>query len=194
MWENDLQFIKDIILIIGSITSTFFAFRSYSKWKKEHKGKIKYELCRNILKTVFTLRDDFKSVRSPLSFAHELMPGYKPGESKESENLSYIFNNRFKVLYDSCNSLSSLLPEIEFEFSIDLKKKCEDILYEVKLYQMTVSEFVQISNVENIYKDEHYKVMKLKVYNIGDNNELTLKFEKLIDIIKIDVQKEINKY
>lgn len=59
---------------------------------------------------------------------------------------------------------------------------------------MTVSEFVQISNVENIYKDEHYKVMKLKVYNIGDNNELTLKFEKLIDIIKIDVQKEINKY
>lgn len=194
MWENDLQFIKDIILIIGSITSTFLVFRSYSKWKKEHKGKIKYELCRNILKTVFTLRDDFKSVRSPLSFAHELMPGYKPGESKESENLSYIFNNRFKVLYDSCNSLSSLLPEIEFEFSIDLKKKCEDILYEVKLYQMTVSEFVQISNVENIYKDEHYKVMKLKVYNIGDNNELTLKFEKLIDIIKIDVQKEINKY
>lgn len=65
-------------------------------------------------------------------------------------------------MYDSCNSLSSLLPEIEFEFSIDLKKKCEDILYEVKLYQMTLSEFVQISNVKNIHKDEHYKVLKLK--------------------------------
>jgi hypothetical protein len=194
MCKYDLQFIKDIILIIGSLTSTFFAFRSYSKWKKEHKGKIKYELCRNILKTVFTIRDDFKSVRSPLSLAYEFMPEYKPGKSKESENLSFIFNNRLKVLYDSCNSLSSLLPEIEFEFSSDLKKKCGDILYEITLYQMTLSEFIQISDVENIFNDEHYKELKLKVYNIGGDNELTLKFEKIIETVKKEIEKEIKKY
>lgn len=202
MCKYDLQFIKDIILIIGSLTSTFFAFRSYNKWKKEHKGKIKYELSRNILKTILTIRDDFKSIRSPFIHPHEFMPEFQPkfqpefqpNKSKKSENLSYVFNNRLKVIYDSSNSLSSLFPEIELEFGNNLKKLCSDIIYEIKLYQMALSEFIQISDVENIFNTEHYKKLTLQVYNIGDQNELTMKFENLIEIVKKEIEKEIKKY
>lgn len=190
--QSILATIKDIVLITGSLTSTLFAIFTYNKWKKEHKGKIKYELCRNVLKTVFKIRDDYRSARSPMMFAHEMIPGYSPGVSKESENLLHVHNGRIKYLAESCSSLHTLLPEIEIELNSEIKNYCNLLLIEIHHYQMKISEYIQVVDNEKKFEKEYIKEIRSQIYDIGEN-AVTKSFNDKVDKIKSEITKEIKK-
>lgn len=191
--ELTLTTIKDIVLIIGSLTSTLFAIGTYNKWKKEHKGKLKYELCRNVLKTVYKIRDDYRSARSPVMFGHEMMPGYNPGITKESENLLHVHNGRMKFLSESCNNLHSLLPEIEIELNAEIKNFCNLLLIEIHHYQMKLSEYIQVvDNAKNLDKD-YLKEIRLQIYDSSENASAK-SFNDKVEKIKSEIAKEIKKY
>ena len=191
--QEILTTIKDIVLIVGSLTSTLFAIGTYNKWKKEHKGKLKYELCRNVLKTVYKIRDDYKSARSPMMFGHEMMPDYSPGISKESENLLHVHNGRMKYLAESCNSLHSLLPEIEIELNTEIKNNCNLLLIEIHHYQRKLSEYIQVvDNVKDLEKD-YLKQIREQIYDSSENSA-SKSFNGKVEKIKSEIAKMIKKY
>lgn len=41
-------------------------------WKREHRGKTKYEMARRLLRATYSLRDAFAYVRAPIMLAQEI--------------------------------------------------------------------------------------------------------------------------
>jgi hypothetical protein len=189
----DLTLVKDIVLIIGSLTATVFTVRSLNKWKKEHKGKLKYELSRNLLKSIYDLRDDFKGVRSPLIRASEFSNEHDIRETKESEKYTYVFENRLKYLQESYNSFLSLLPEVEIDYTDEVNVLCNDLVGHIRNYHLKIGEYIQLVdnwNIDNPYYVELHSI----IFNNSDNNKTTLSFNETIEKLKKQLLKEIKKY
>ncbi len=194
MWDNtvlNLQTVKDIILIIGSLIGTFFTFVSINKWKKEHKGKLKYELSRNVLKASYALRDDFYGVRTPMIFASEYLPTYDFKKKMDTENYQYVFSNRLKSIQPSYNVFLSLLPEVELEFGKEIKDLCRELISRVNIYHMRVNEFVQLTDDTN--NDDYYKEVKNIVFFHGENDAIEIEFESAIKKIEDAIYLRIKK-
>ena len=188
----DLGIIKDILLIVGSSTTIVFAFLGYSKWKKELKGRVKFELTRTLLKEIYSFRDAFKSLRSTFTFASEFPEGHDPRNHNEQENYRHIFSNRLKYFNESYNSILSLLPEVELEFEKDLLDLMRDLLNQITQYNMKLNEFIQLTGRTN--NEEHYQELRKVIYDIGEKNPTTIKFMNTIDKIETKLKKEKKKY
>lgn len=188
----DIGIVKDILLIIGSITSIMFAFLGYNKWKKELKGRVKFELTRTVLKELYSFRDSFKYLRSPLMLAHEFPPNHDPRNHNESETNHYVFTNRFKDFGHSYNAISSILPEIELEFEPELFELIRELLFQVVQYKIRLDEFIQLSGKTN--NDEYLQELRRVVYDIGDDNPTTKKFMNAINKIENKLKDKKRKY
>ena len=192
--ENiDLTLVKDIILIVGSLTATIFTIRSFSKWKKEHKGKLKYELSRNLLKSVYDLRDDFKGTRSPMIWSHEFSSEYH-SKTKESEKYKYVFENRLKYLQNSYNSFLSLLPEIEIDCDSEINDLCKKLVKHITDYHLKVNEFIQLVDNWDLINNPYHKELNSTIFNNGKNNQTTITFNETVDKLTKELLKEINKF
>ncbi|MBC8753637.1 hypothetical protein H2O64_03065 [Kordia sp. YSTF-M3] len=190
----DLTLIKDIILIIGSLTATFFTLRSFNKWKKEHKGKLKYELSRNLLKSILDLRDDFGRVRSPLILASEFSSKHHISETKKSEQYQYVFQNRLKYLQESYNTFLSFLPEVEIDYNSEMSKLCKELTRHVTHYNIKLNEFIQLVDNLDTFNNPYEKELNSIIFNNGDNNPTTDSFDKTVGKLKIQLTKEMKKY
>lgn len=194
--DMDLPFVlgivKDIILIIGSITATIFAFTTLNKWKREHSGRLRYELLRNVLKTVYTLRDDFASARNSLIHSSEFMPEYKMESGSDKQNTIYVLNNRLKYLQNTYNELLSLLGEIELEFGKETRNICHQPIRQINMYRFKVEEFIQLDDSSN--NDYHLQELRRVVYSIGKDNPTTLQFDKTVSDIEAKIKSLMRKY
>jgi hypothetical protein len=188
----DLATIKDILLIIGSSTTILFAFLGYNKWKKELKGRVKFELTRTLLKEIYSFRDAFKSLRSTFIFASEFPNGHDPSNYNKQETNRHIFSNRLKYFNESYNSILSLLPEVELEFEKDLFDLVRDLLNQIMQYHMKLNEFIQLTDHGG--NDDYYQELRKVIYDIGENNPTTIKFMSTIDKIETKLKKEKKKY
>ncbi|WP_143569891.1 hypothetical protein [Tenacibaculum agarivorans] len=189
-----MTLIKDIILIIGSLTATVFTIRSFSKWKKEHKGKLKYELSRNLLKSIYDLRDDFKGVRSPMILASEFSSEHHISETKESEKYKFIFENRLKHLQKSYNTFLSLLPEVEIDYGTEMNELCKELIKHITNYHFKMTEFIQLVDNWDLINNPYHKELNSIIFNNTQNNPTTDSFNNTVDKLKAQLLKEIKKY
>lgn len=190
----DITLTKDIILIAGSITSTFFAFYSYNKWKKEHKGKYRYELSRAVLKSMYDLRDKFKYVRSHIYRTSEFLPDYDY-RSKDvkalCENYRHIYENRLKYLGDCRNIFLSYLPEIEIVFGKTMRSNFLDVDHFLNNFVAIITDYLAyVARGANPNDPEYNRLRDCVVYN-EKNNVYYEEFEKLIKQIEDRLKKEL---
>lgn len=190
----DLTLVKDITLIIGSLTATLFTFGSFNKWKKEHKGKLKYELSRNLLKSIYDLRDDFKGVRSPMILASEFSPDHDYSKTKESDKYKYVFENRLKHLQKSYNTYLSLLPEVEIDYGSKVNEHCEELINHITTYHFKMTEYIQVVDNWDLFNNPHHMELKNVIFNSGKDNKTTNSFNATVDKLKAQLTKEIKKY
>jgi hypothetical protein len=62
---------KDVLLGIAAAATALFAYLGLSAWRKELKGKAEYELAKDVMKSVYRVREAFKHVRNPAIFQYE---------------------------------------------------------------------------------------------------------------------------
>lgn len=187
----NLSYIKDLVLIISSLTTVFIAIYSIRKWRKEFRVKVNYDLSRSLLKTIYATRDKFKGVRSELIMINEYIPNYKHGTTKTSENYHYVFKNRLIYFNESYSDFLSLLPEAEVVFGKKIRKECQEIIGMVQSYLFSLNEYLQIVDSTNNY--ENLKEVNSIVFShhsddkFGDNFEIIIKKieQSLIKNIKI---------
>lgn len=188
-----LALCKDIILILGSLIATFFTIKSFSKWKKEHRGKIRYELGRNVLKSMYNLRDDFQGVRSPFTMPSEFSLEHDVRKTKESEKTLYVMQNRLKYLQTSYNTFLSLLPEIEIEYDQTIYDLCIELTRHIMDYHSKVGQYIGILDNPDWRKNPYYIELHNVMYNTGKNNPTTIAFEQTIEKLTVKIKAEIKK-
>ena len=187
-----LQIVKDILLIVGAATTILFAFLGYGKWKKELKGKAKYELARSSLKALYSFRDGFKGLRNPFTFSGELPPNYKPLNPNEEEEEQYVITNRLKNFNNDYNSLKSLLPEMELEYDQELFDLFHQLFGHVIDYQVKLNEYFLLLGRTN--NQEHFKELIVIIKDTGNPNKLTDEFNLTVSMIEEKLKAIIKKY
>ena len=189
----DISTIKDIVLIIGSLTATVYTLYSYKKSRKELSIKFRHELSRNLFKSIYDLKQVFNYTRSSLILASEYPANFKIDETKQSEKLRSVFENRFRHLNEKVNTILSLIGEAELEYKNEIPQLCNEILNQIYNYKEDVSLFIQLVDNTN-HRDPDLVNLRKVIYNIDPtSNKTTIKFEKKIEEILSMLKKELSR-
>ena len=123
--------IKDILVGLSAVGATIFAYLGINAWRKELKGKSEYQLAKDILKSVYRVREAFKHVRHIAIFQYEYpedMQGphghLKP--EHDYEGTAHVYETRWKLMDEAFKELEEyhLLAQVEWgpEFKDKIKK------------------------------------------------------------------------
>jgi len=178
--------IKDAILIISSLTTISLALLGIKKWKKEFKAKQYHESARLLIKSLYSLRDSFDSVRSNWISVAENMPGYNPMKPNERENYAHVFDNRFKSFNESYSEFLSILPEIEISFGKEFRKKCGQINGQINYYHHNLTEFIQTA--DNKEMSERVIALRLVIFRQSKNDKFRDELVGIIDSIEEEIK------
>jgi hypothetical protein len=102
--------IKEVIIGLSAVFATIFAYVGLNTWRKELKGKSEYQLAKDVMKSVYKVRDAFQHVRNPAIFAYEYpdeMRDYsghlKP--EQEYEGAAYVYEKRWEKMTEAFSEL-----------------------------------------------------------------------------------------
>ncbi|MDB5050106.1 MAG: hypothetical protein JWO30_3177 [Fibrobacteres bacterium] len=70
-------FIKDNITGFSWLTGMYFAYRGLLVWRAQMTGKDKYEVAKNLLTTIYNVREKIGYLRSPMFMGGEIEAGMK---------------------------------------------------------------------------------------------------------------------
>lgn len=88
--------VVNLFMAIATITIAFTAYRGLNSWKDQHKSKNEYELAKNLLSSLYELRNAFYVVREPIYLIEIKTPEEAPNLSEEERQ----FDGRLKERED----------------------------------------------------------------------------------------------
>ena len=120
--------IKEVIVGLAAISATIFAYIGLNTWRKELKGKAEYQLAKDVLKSVYKVRDAFKHVRNPAIFEYEYpeeMRDYS-GHLKAEQNYEgtlYVYEKRWEKMTEAFKELEEHHLDAQVEWGSEFQNK-----------------------------------------------------------------------
>ena len=123
---------KDILVAASAASAAFFAYLGLSAWRKELKGKSEYQLAKDVLKSVYKVREAFKHVRNPAIFQYEYPNELKHhhGHLKEEnrhEGTAHVYQERWKKMDEAFSELESYHLEAQVEWGPEFQDVIKDL-------------------------------------------------------------------
>ncbi len=186
---------KDILVGASAVATTFFAYSGVTAWKKELKGKAEYQLAKDVLKSVYRVREAFKHVRNPAIFQYEYPedmaePSGHLKQEHKYEGTAHVYENRWKEMTKAFAELEEHHLEAQVEWGakfqdviVDLRSCRADLLVVIQMMlQQTKNPRLFPYNASN----EKKKDTVLYYYIDSDTeNEFTLKIEQAMDKFEV---------
>lgn len=112
---------KDVLVGLFAASAAVFAYLGISEWRKELKGKAEYQLAKDVLKSVYKVREAFKHVRCPIIYQYEYpeemrsSDGHLEGKHDYEGNM-YVYQKRWEVMEVSFKELEEhhLAAQVEW--------------------------------------------------------------------------------
>jgi hypothetical protein len=178
---------KDILVGLSAVTATFFAYSGLNAWKKELKGKAEYQLAKEVLKSVYRVREAFKIVRNPSIFQYEY-PEEMTGpfghlESEHNhEGTAHVYDVRWKEMAKA----SIELEEYHLEAQVEWGSEFQDVIIELRHCQRKL--LITIQKMLSQMKNPHIQIYSASeeendsiLYSGGTSNEFTAQIENAIN-------------
>ncbi len=179
--------IKDVIVGLSAISATIFAYIGLNTWRKELKGKAEYQLAKDVLKSVYRVREAFKHVRNPAIFAYEYpeeMRDYSGHLKRERdyEGTVYVYEKRWEKMTEAFKELEEHHLDAQVEWGAEF----QNII--VKLRTCRAELLVEIQrmldekkNPQRVMRDKSAMEKAFSIlYDHGGNSEFD-KFTPQVD-------------
>jgi len=123
--------VRDVLVGLSAVSAAVFAYLGLSAWRKELKGKAEYELAKDVLKSVYRVREAFKVVRHPAIFQYEYpadMTDHHGHLKRENnyEGTAHVYEKRWEKMDEAFRALEEhhLSAQVEWgsEFQDVIKK------------------------------------------------------------------------
>ena len=187
-----ITIVKDILVGLSAIFLSIIAFLGLNTWRKEIKGKSEYQLAKNVLKSVYNVRDAFNHVRNPGIFQYEYPDDMcdSLGHLKKEfdyAGTSYVYEKRWEKLIEAFKELEEhhLNAQVEwgseFQRKIIKIRKCKTDLM-ITIQQMLLRR-KNPNESKQIIPEEASKERSI-LYLSGDDtqqNEFTLQIREAIN-------------
>ena len=149
-----LPVIKDIVITIAAIITMGLAIYGVVKWRIEHKGKTGIDVARELLASVYSVRNNFEIVRSPFLSASEFPEGYNPLEITDKEKADatwYVYKNRLAPLSQAMTELDVALIQGEVLWGEEAKKEGRMLNRSFNMLVHSIKEYIYLEEqgIEN---------------------------------------------
>ncbi|MDB4262786.1 hypothetical protein N9842_01115 [Porticoccaceae bacterium] len=186
---------KDIILIFAAIATAHVAIKGLQSWSRELKGKADFEVARNLIRSVYKLRDELRYCRSPWVTMGEFPEDYDSNNKTseiEAKAYAFIYSNRWKPVATALQDFESQALEAEALWGSAFKPKTDELRQCARNLQVALEADIsnKFSAGENFRCDPEFgKTIKSEIWATHDEkNALTLKISYAIDEIEKDVR------
>jgi hypothetical protein len=186
---------KDIILIFAAIATAHVAINGLQNWSRELRGKADFEVARNLIRSVYKLRDELRYCRSPWITMDEFPLGYDSSNKSydnEAKAYSFVYANRWKTVASALQDFESQSLESEALWGSEFKPKTDELRQCARNLQVALD--ADVSNKFNGGEDfrcdpEFARTIKSEIWAThNDRNELTLKISNAISEIEKHVR------
>lgn len=186
---------KDIILIFAAIATAHVAINGLQSWSRELKGKADFEVARNLIRSVYKLRDELRYCRSPWVTMDEFPEDYDSNNKTpeiEAKAYAFIYSNRWKPVAAALQDFETQALEAEALWGSEFKPKTDELRQCARNLQVALE--ADISNKASGGEDfrcdpEFGKTIKSKIWATHDDkNDLTLKISHAINEIEKNIR------
>lgn len=170
---------KDIVVAFAAAAAAIFAYLGLSAWRKELKGKAEYQLAKDVLKSVYKVREAFKFVRNPIIYQYEYPEGMRDhhGHLKHEhdyEGTAHVYEKRWEKMAEAFGELE----EHHLAAQVEWGQEFQDVIVKVRSCRIELLVAIQqmlgrkknpreVLSTSSEEKAEERSVL----YHLGDNSE-----------------------
>ena len=187
---------KDILVALAAAAAALFAYLGLSAWRKELKGKAEYQLAKDVLKSVYKVREAFKHVRNPIIYQYEFPEDMRDhhGHLKSEhdyEGTAHVYEKRWEKMAEAFGELEQhhLAAQVEWgpEFQ-DVIVKLRSCRIELQVALQQMLERKKNPREALLMKSEERAEEKSVMYHLGSDSKHD-KFTPQIDEAINDFEK-----
>jgi hypothetical protein len=118
--------VKDVFVGLSAVSAAVFAYCGLTTWRKELKGKSEYQLAKEILKSVYKVREAFKYVRNMAIFQNEYpkeMLDHHGNLKREHdyEGTEHVYEKRWEMMAEAFRELEEHHLEAQVEWGSEFQ-------------------------------------------------------------------------
>jgi hypothetical protein len=123
---------RDILVGLSAVSAAIFAYLGLSTWRKELKGKAEYQLAKEVLKSVYKVREAFKHVRNPAIYRYEYpdeMTDHHGHLTQEHryDGTVHVYQERWKQMDKAFGELEEHHLEAQVEWGPEFQDVIKDL-------------------------------------------------------------------
>jgi hypothetical protein len=182
--------IKDILIGLSAVSAAVFAYLGLTVWRKELKGKAEYQLAKDVLKSVYKVREAFKHVRNPGIFQFEYpeemvdSSGHLKREN-DYEGTAHVYEKR----WESMNIAFRELEERHLEAQVEWGYEFQDVILDLRSCQsdllVAIQQMLEQKKNPRAIGQTGYDQRSV-LYNLGSDSKL--------DTFTPQIDKSINEF
>ncbi|MDX1807899.1 MAG: hypothetical protein R3331_00030 [Sulfurospirillaceae bacterium] len=195
---------KDSLVGLSAVSAAIFAYLGLSAWKKELKGKAEYQLAKDVLKSVYKVREAFKHVRNPAIYQYEYpedMTDYHGHLKREykHEGTVYVYENRWKVMAEAFSELEEHHLNAQVEWGAEFQDtivKLRSCRVELQITIQQLLERKKDAELDRMTTREQRAAERSVLYYGGEDSEydkFTPEINQAIDKFEKWLRPHINK-
>ena len=124
--------VKDVLVGLSAVSAAVFAYLGLTTWRKELKGKAEYQLAKEVLKSVYKVREAFKHVRKFVIYRYEYpeeMLDYHGNLKMEHdyEGTAHVYEKRCEVMAEAFRELEEHHLEAQVEWGSEFQDVIEKL-------------------------------------------------------------------
>jgi len=204
-FKEGLPFIKNLVFIGAAFVGGYVGIQGLGAWREQLKGKTEYELAKQLLRSVYELREAIASVRDPfMSYPQEPdLPKEKLQELTPQEKAHYALGQAYEKRWEPISKanviLSSTLLEAEVVWGQQIVTTVTPLREWIRDLSFAIKDHVESKNPNNgdeRLADDKRKDRGLIMYDIfnSDKNKYTKQLEEAIAAIEKELKPHIGQY
>jgi len=180
-----LSDLTDIFKIAFLGVGAYAAVSGLHTWKRQLKGKHKYELAKSLLLETCKYREAFNALRNPFVWNFEY-PTFIDDEAmspkdKEYKKITYVYKNRWSTVQKLKPKLGELILESEIIFGEEIKKIYDEIAVIESEVRFAIHDYIEAYNPDN--KNPAREKTDL-IFSTGKSDPTRIKIESLVNELK----------
>jgi hypothetical protein len=136
-----VSIVRDLAVSGTALATVFIAYKGLSAWQMELRGRVDFEMARDILGSLNKVKNLVATVRSPAVFTNEVPPSIvHEGESEKTiesgerhrREMQYVYQNRMKPLQEEYGRLITLCEEAEVLWGSEIETAIQAVTLKIR--------------------------------------------------------------
>lgn len=189
--------VKDLVVSAAAATTAVAAVIGLNKWRSEMRGRIHFDAYRNVLRSVYRLREEVRLCRSPLIRAQEFPEDADPTSDLRDERLkayAHVYKNRWGPVRDAVVEFETWLTEAEVLWGAEARDLGEQIRKLVHDLFISIESHLENLSVSPAERDQEYSKSLRQVIHGTQNDQWFKKFVAAITEFEGFLKRNVAKY